>query len=250
MGEDYVNRTYRGLFQGEDLLYFRVQVKQTDLSIGIKREYFTSGLDNEVKRRVMRLRADLETYIASHPEFVSSLEPLHLKPGAPEIARRMAVAARMAGVGPMAAVAGAFAEEVGQFLADSPEVIVENGGDLYIRTTRERLVGIAAGKSPFSHRIAVRVRPEESPLGLCTSSGTVGPSLSLGRADAAVIKAANASLADAVATGAGNRVTSPEKMLASIEYAKGIVGVTGILIITEDKLAAWGAMELVPRASS
>ncbi len=246
MNLDFVNRTYRGSHQGEDLVYFRVQVKQTDLAIGVKKESFVPDLVKQIEQRVTRLRAELETYILSHSKFSTSLEPVSLLPGAPEIARRMAQASRLAGVGPMAAVAGAFAEEVGQLLTDIPDVIVENGGDLFITTTRERVVGVIAGLSPFSNRLGVRVRPQESPLGLCTSSGTVGPSLSLGRADAVMIKATSASLADAVATSAGNRVLSKDKLLVAIEYARDIKGVTGILAIKEDQMAAWGDIELIP----
>ncbi|MGE5543657.1 MAG: UPF0280 family protein [Bacillota bacterium] len=246
MSNDFVNRTYRGFFRSEDLVYFQVKFKQTDLLIGVTRESYTPDLANRIEQRVTRLRAQLETYIASHPEFLTSLEPVILKPGAPEIALRMSRAARLAGVGPMAAVAGAFAEEVGRLLDDCPDLIVENGGDLYIRTTRERLVGVIAGNSPFSNRIAVRIKPGESPLGVCTSSGTVGPSLSLGRADAAMVKATSASLADAVATGAGNRVLSKDKLMAAVDYAQGVPGVTGILVIKDDQMAAWGNIELTP----
>jgi len=246
MNKDFVNRAYREAHQGEDLGYFQVKVKQTDLSIGVSREFVTPDLADRIEQRVIRVRAGLETYIASHPEFLTSLEPVTLKPGAPEIALRMSRAARLAGVGPMAAVAGAFAEEIGELLAGCPDVIVENGGDLYVRTTRERLVGVIAGLSPFSNRIAVRIKPEESPLGICTSSGTVGPSLSLGQADAAMVKATSASLADAVATGAGNRVLSRDKLMAAVDYAQGVPGVTGILVIKDDQMAAWGNIELAP----
>lgn len=246
MNNDFVNRKYRRYQRGQDLVHFQVKVKQTDLFIGVTKERYNQQLAAEIEQRVYRVRAGLETYIASHPEFLTSLEPVTLKPGAPEIARRMARAAVLAGVGPMAAVAGAFAEEVGEVLTDCPDVIVENGGDLYIRTTRERLVMVAAGLSPFSHRIAVRITPRESPLGVCTSSGTVGPSLSFGQVDAAMVKATSASLADAVATGAGNRVSTGDQLGAAIEYVQSIAGVTGILVIKDDRMAAWGDIELVP----
>jgi len=246
MNNGFVNRKYRRYHRGQDLMHFQVKVKQTDLFIGVTKERYSPELAAQIEERVYRVRAGLETYIASHPEFLTSLEPVALKPGAPEIARRMARASMLAGVGPMAAVAGAFAEEVGEVLTDCPDVIVENGGDLYIRTTRERLVMVVAGLSPFSHRIAVRIKPRESPLGVCTSSGTVGPSLSFGRADAAMVKAASASLADAVATGAGNRVSTKDQLEAAIEYAQSIDGVTGILVIKDDRMAAWGDIELVP----
>jgi hypothetical protein len=139
MNNDFVNRKYRRYQRGQDLVHFQVKVKQTDLFIGVTKERYNQQLAAEIEQRVYRVRAGLETYIASHPEFLTSLEPVTLKPGAPEIARRMARAAVLAGVGPMAAVAGAFAEEVGEVLTDCPDVIVENsyeicnGAGLFLR---------------------------------------------------------------------------------------------------------------------
>lgn len=243
---DFVTRDYRDLQKGHDLTYFKVQVKQTDLSIGVDRDCFSSSLAEDTERLVVKLRGDLETYGSLHSAFFSSLEPLTLLPKAPNIAKRMAEAAGQAGVGPMAAVAGAFAEEVGLFLEKiSENVIVENGGDLFVKTRTERIVAVFAGNSPFSNRIAVKIKPEESSLGICTSSGTVGPSFSFGRADAAMVKARTAYLADAVASGVGNRVTDKDDLLTAIEYGQQIAGVKGILIIMEDKMAAWGDIEII-----
>jgi ApbE superfamily uncharacterized protein (UPF0280 family) len=98
--------------------------------------------------------------------------------------REMADATREVGVGPMAAVAGAIAESVGkELLPYSDEVIVENGGDIFLKTSKERFIGVYAGKSKFTKKIAFSILPDETPLGVCTSSGTVGHSLSFGYAD-------------------------------------------------------------------
>ena len=123
----------------------------------------------------------------------------------------------------------------------SNEVIVENGGDIYLKTKEHRKIGVFAGKSPFSEKICLEIAPEDTPLGVCTSSGTVGHSLSLGKADAAVILADDAFLADAVATATGNRVKTWEDIDAAIEFASGIEGVKGVLIIIGDKM---GHMEI------
>ncbi len=246
MTKEYVTRTYRELHQGENLVYFRVNYKQTDLDIGIASSAYTPALEDKVLRQVMRRRGELEAYIEKHSEFLRSLMPVPLMPGAPEIARKMAVAASVAGVGPMAAVAGTLAEYIGQWLSrTSAEVIVENGGDLYINTAVERRVAIAAGASPLSQRVAIKVDPAESPLGICTSSGTVGPSLSLGRADAAIVKAPSAALADAVATALGNRVQNQDDAEAAVRWAQGIRGVTGAMVIKGERLAVWGKMEII-----
>ncbi|MGE5397710.1 MAG: UPF0280 family protein [Chitinophagales bacterium] len=240
-------RSYRTRHQGTDLKYFKVQVKESDLDIGVDEGGFSPSLARDVEKQLIKIRGDLETYITLHPEFFASLEPVELLPGAPRVAQQMAEAAAAAGVGPMAAVAGTIAQAIGEFLdSQFDNIIVENGGDLFIRTTRERVVAVIGGKSPFSNRIAIKVAPEESPLGICTSSGTVGPSLSLGKADTALVKAYTGALADAVASGVGNRVRDKNNLMPALEYGQNINGVSGILVIMEDRLAAWGKIELVP----
>lgn len=244
---EYSQRNYRGLYRASDLAYFQVKLKETDLAIAVDRKSFTAELIEMAEKEVIKLRGDLESYIALHPEFKTSFFPVVALPGAPPIARVMIAASARAGVGPMAAVAGAIAEAVGRCLERHVrEVIVENGGDIYISTGRERKIAVFAGESPFSNRIAVKVKPRESPLGICTSSGTVGPSVSLGRADAAVIKSRDAALADAVATGAGNLVRDAGDLVKGLEYARSIEGVNGVLLVKGKEMAAWGEMEIAP----
>ena len=189
----------------------------------------------------------METYISLHPDFRSSFVPLALLPGAPLLAVTMAQAAFQSGVGPMASVAGAFAQAVGEKLKTYVrDVIVENGGDIYMNSASDRLVSVFAGHSKFSYKIAIKVQAAENPVGICTSSGTVGPSISLGKADAVVIKGMNTALADAVATGAANRIQTEKDLLLAIDYVKTIKGITGILAIKDDRMAAWGNIEIVP----
>ena len=244
---EYQERSYRLRFRQDDLVHFQVVVGQTDLDIGVRRERFSPEMARWVEDLVRRQRELLEKYIEEHPAFLHALSPCELKPGAPSIAVEMADAARLAGVGPMAAVAGAFAQYVGRALSRrTKDVIVENGGDIYLRSTRQRRVGIFAGKSPLSNRLALEIRPEHTPLAICTSSGTVGPSLSFGKADAAVILSPSAPLADAVATAAGNMVLELEDVQKAAEFALSIKGVTGAVIIKDDRLAACGELKLVP----
>ena len=242
-----VNRTYRNRMHNDDLVSFTVAVRETDLFISIGSDNWSPEIPKEVEKLVHSLRFDLEKYIEFDPEFKTALNPHPLAPGAPLIARTMAQAANTAGVGPMAAVAGAFAELVGKFLLKlSSDVIVENGGDIFIGSTKTRRAAIFAGASPFSNLLAVEFPPERTPLGICTSSGTVGPSLSFGKADAAVIMANSAALADAVASAAGNVVHSPGDVKKGIKIAKGFKDVLGAVIIKDDQLAAWGGFDLVP----
>lgn len=158
----------------------------------------------------------------------------------------MAEAALKAGVGPMAAVAGAIAEAVGRDLLEhSSDIIIENGGDLFIKTTRERVVGIHAGDSLFSGKLGLTIRPTETPCGICTSSGTLGHSLSFGKADAVTIVSASASLADAAATACCNRIQSPEDISTALSAARGIEGVSGVIIVIADRIGAAGDVRLV-----
>ena len=157
----------------------------------------------------------------------------------------MAAAARAARVGPMAAVAGAVAECVGERLAKaSPEVIVENGGDIYLKSQKTRRIQVYAGTSPLSRKISLEVGPARKGLGICTSSGTVGPSFSWGLADAVVIIAKSSALADAAATLAGNAVKIKSDIPQALALARSVKGVLGILIIKDDQLGIWGRIRL------
>ncbi len=238
---EYRERFYREQVAASDLVRFEVAVEETDLLIWAARD-----LSFEARDIVRRYRRELEDFIARQPRFRTSLAPYPVSDGAPDIVRAMAAAAERVGVGPMAAVAGAVAEFVGRDLArlDSPEVIVENGGDIWLASARERRIGIFAGESPFSGKLALRVPPLSEGLGICTSSATVGPSLSFGRADAAVVLAPSAALADAAASALGNRVKKPGDIEAALEWAAGVGEITGCLVVLGEHLGIRGDITL------
>ena len=236
----YERRTYRNLVKSEDLIKFEVMVKETDLLVRAERDF-----SKETRESVLKYRHQLETYIATTPEFQKSLLPFRDDPFAPEIVQEMIRTSQLALVGPMAAVAGAMAEWVSKDLLKlSEEVIVENGGDIYLATSKERTIGIYAGNSPLSFKIGVVISPEESPLGVCTSSGTVGPSLSFGKANAVCILSKSAALADAAATAVGNVVKEKKDIELGLERGKEIAGILGTLIIVEEKMGVWGNVKL------
>lgn len=221
---------------------FRVAVRETDLYLRA-----ASDLHRKAHRLVLKHRDGIEKYIARHPDFLASLEPVEVESPAPKIVRAMADAARLCGVGPMAAVAGAIAEYVGEELLEfSPEIVVENGGDIYLKSLRRRTIGVFAGGSPLTGKLGLELKPEDTPLGICTSSGTVGHSLSFGKADAVIVLADSATLADAAATAIGNRVSEVTDIEKGIEFAQGIGQLRGVVIIKDDSLGVWGAVKLVP----
>jgi uncharacterized protein len=237
----YQPRFYRSQHSSPDLISFSVCIKETNLFIAAR-----CNLERKAYRSVQKHRQTIEGYIARHPEFLTSLAPVEVEPGESPIICKMAEAAQKAGVGPMAAVAGAIAESVGRDLLEySSDIIVENGGDLFIKTTRERVVGIHAGDSLFSGKLGLTIKPTDTPCGICTSSGTVGHSLSFGKADAVTIVAASASLADAAATACCNCIQSPYDINKALSAAQSIEGVSGAIIIMADRIGAAGDVRLV-----
>jgi len=237
----YEPRIYRRLFSGGDLVFFNVTIEETDLAIKAERD-----LSSKAALGVRRARRQIEKYIWGHPEFKTALRPIQVDEDAGEIPRVMAEAGAKAGTGPMAAVAGAVAEYVGQvLLEDSEEVIVENGGDVFLRTLKERTVAVYAGNSPLSGRLGLKISPSESPWGVCTSSGTVGHSLSFGKADAVVVLSRSTPLADATATATCNMVERRQDIKKALNFARSIPGVLGTLVVFRDTLGVWGEVELV-----
>lgn len=194
---------------------------------------------------VKALRTDIERYIDTNPQFLHALTPLQPAVSAPEVVRRMCTASLLAEVGPMAAVAGAIAEIVGEELIRySPEIIVENGGDIWAYLQEPATVSVFAGRSAFSKNLGLALTPEQTPCGICSSSGRFGRSFSFGKADIATIIADTAALADAVATATCNIVQSDSDCKKAVTYATSISGVKGALVIYWDTMAVKGTIEL------
>ncbi len=234
-------RTYRRRMRGRDLVGFEVKVRQTDLWIGADR-----AMVSEAKNLVFNARQPIEAYINRHPEFLSALSPVRDDTLAPQIIRDMIRASGSAGVGPMAAVAGAVAQYVGTgLLALSSQVIVENGGDVFLALKRPVTVTVLAGRSPLNMKIGLRISAGSMPVGVCSSSGSVGHSLSLGKADAACVVAGSTALADSTATALGNRIKKRSDLQRAADWASQIEGVRGGLVVLGKAMAAWGDVELV-----
>ncbi len=235
-------RTYRSLEDIDGFTSFRVVVETSDLFI-----MALKNLSDQARNSTVECRAQIEDAIRRRPEFLKSYKPLKPDEMDSPVVLRMINASRKAGVGPMASVAGAVAEFVGRnLLRLSDEVIVENGGDVFIHVKRGITVGIFAGTSLFAGKIGIRIGPTSVPVSVCTSSAKVGPSTSLGRVDAATVVSFDSSLADAVATGLGNRVMKNSDLEPAVSWATNIDGVLGALAIMEDRMAISGDIELTP----
>jgi uncharacterized protein len=197
-------------------------------------------------------RAELVKFIEKDPFFQLTFEPYDEPESAPEIVRRMCAAARAAEVGPMAAVAGAIAESAVREMADhgSDQAIVDNGGDIALLLREETPIGIYAGQSDFKG-LAYLLPPTKGITGLCTSSGTVGPSISLGIADAATVFAENVALADACATRLGNLVKDEREdtLGAAVRLVADLNGVDGCVVMVGPKMAMRGTVPELVRCS-
>jgi ApbE superfamily uncharacterized protein (UPF0280 family) len=236
-------RFYRYQHQTRGWSTFEVRYRETDLWIRAQKI-----LQEQAREAVLNCRHQIEQYIARFPEFLHSLHPLPDDPLAPPIVRQMLQAALKAGVGPMASVAGAIAQFVANALKPwTSTIIVENGGDCYLDVQEEITTGIYAGpSSPFTDRLALRFAPKRFPLGICTSSGTIGHSFSSGKADVVTVVSKDCALSDAAATALANLVQSSSSIETALEKAPQVPGIEGCLILIKDKMGIWGQLEVIP----
>lgn len=238
----YQERIYREWVRLEGLVRTAVSIGESDLMI-------LAAEDVSVQAGLLthEARTIIEDYIRSDEGFAAALSPYETSSDAPDIIRRMAGASARYGVGPMAAVAGAVSEYVGEGLREKYDrVIIENGGDIYARSSEPVTMSLYAGeRSPFTGKVKFVVRPDGGALGVCTSSGTVGHSLSFGCADAVTVISASAIEADAAATALCNDVQGLPNVDRVIERARGCEGIRGIIVAIDDKLGVWGEVELI-----
>ncbi|MCD6223784.1 MAG: UPF0280 family protein [Deltaproteobacteria bacterium] len=230
------NHFYR--IPSENFQNYTVKVKETNLFI---KSHINKR--NEIERNLKDLRKDIEDYIQKRKNFLNSLKPLKIDEDAPQIVKEMMKYTQIAGVGPMAAVAGAIAEFVGKGVMNDEEYIIENGGDIFLKLNTPPKIAIFAGSSPLSGMM-IKLKKDPLPYGICTSSATVGPSLSLGKTDACVIISHSAILSDALATRIGNIVKDEKDIKTGLNFAQNINAVLGCIIIIGNKTGMWGDIEV------
>lgn len=237
------SRAYReNMRPGEGELSYQVVLEETDLLIIASVDVRTQAAEV-----VRTLRGQIKNHILLNPDFLHSLEPVDVSESAPEVVRRMARAGRLCGVGPMAAVAGTIAQMVGErFVAECPDMMVENGGDVFVRSTRERVVALLS-EPDSGAGVGLRIPAEKTPLGICSSSATIGHSLSFGKGELVTVLSADTSFADAAATALCNMMRTPNDLGPMLERAESWAGqgLKGVFAQCGKKMAAWGDLELV-----
>ncbi|MGC9471547.1 MAG: UPF0280 family protein [Bacteroidales bacterium] len=242
---EYQERTYRRKADHLRFSYFRSVLEETDLWIGVDHASRNSRMEGFVEQVLKDIRKDLVGYALSHPGFFHAHNSLPAGPGAPEVVRHMCSASAKAGVGPMAAVAGTFSAMVGERLKKEfsvRELIVENGGDIWLQIESPLTVSVEAGNSPLSGKAGLEADPEYAPLGICTSSGTFGHSFSYGRADAVMIACRNCSLADALATAWCNRILREKDVARTAQMAGKVPEILSVIAIRGEKLGVAGKL--------
>jgi len=234
-----MERFYRNIMKIGNLKKFQVKVKETDLLI-----FSEKNIKKEIEKEVIKQRKIIEDYISQHPEFHLSFSPIDVE-SKEEIINLMSISSKLTKTGPMASVAGAISEIVGKkFLSISPQILIENGGDIFMNLKNEVKISIYAGNSPFSMKIGIKVKGENS-IGIATSSGTVGHSFSYGDADAVTVISKSSTFADGAATYFGNLIKGKIDKEIIEKEVDNFPFIEGILIIRKKELFIWGNIELI-----
>ena len=237
-----MDRFYRKQFKTRGLFHFQVKVRESDL-------YFVcdKNLESVARQVITRVRDRIERYCSFNREFQNSLAPVVMEHGADPLINAMAEASKRYDVGPMASVAGAVASAVGEDLSGMcSHLIVENGGDIWLKSPRPVTLEVYTGNnSPFAGKLRFQTDPAGEPLGICTSSGRIGHSLSFGNADAVVAVSGDVILADAAATAIANRVKSASDVETVLEQELQRGLLKGLIIVIDDKMGAWGDLKFV-----
>jgi len=243
----YQPRLYRQAMGNKRWVSFRSAFRETDLWVAVDTSHYCTKLEKFTMDRILYYRDILEKHIAVYPEFRDSLVPVIAPGGVHAIIAEMSEAALAAGTGPMSAVAGAMAEYICNDLLTeyrASEVIIENGGDIFMKLASPVTISVYAGNSPLSEKIALSVKPEETPLSVCCSSGTIGHSLSFGIADACMIACRSGAQADAWATSFCNKIRNKDRVREITEEALQKFEIISVVIITDDQVGIGGSIEV------
>lgn len=244
---EYKDRNYRSRFAGDNRRWFSVKFLESDLWIGVDSGSYSQSMEADTYTLLVDLRRAMDAYLLMDPQYKAALQPYDAGLEAPDILKEMSRVSHKTGIGPMSAVAGAVALKVAEFLKSKygvKEVIVENGGDIYADATADMDIAVFAGQSPLSEKVGLHIPSSAFPCGICTSSGTVGPSLSLGKADAMLIVCRDVLLADSYATAMANRIKTVNDLQPVIEQIQNNPEILGALAVKDDKLAVTGLYEL------
>ncbi|MBN2897236.1 MAG: UPF0280 family protein [Clostridia bacterium] len=237
----YEERYYRRYVAPEQIQNFNITIFESDLQI-----YTDGDLEDVLKVELKKLRETIEAYIQIYPEFNASLKPIKVLPSDPLIIKHMKEASKKLGVGPMATVAGAVSHYLGlMFYKETKELIIENGGDLFVYSIQNKRVLLHGGAHSKVNNLSIEIDSNELPIGICTSSGKLGHSLSFGKCDAVTVISKDTLVADAAATAFGNLLIDKSKIKDVLNYSRTFKDISGVIAIVDDQMGAWGNFEFV-----
>lgn len=200
------------------------------------------------KEEILKRRKEIEQFIRKDNFFEVSLKPYKYSKGDPEIISKMCESSEKLNVGPMATAAGVIAEYAVKAMVSkgAKHAIVDNGGDIAIFSDKTIRVGIYT-ENQYTGRFAFQVLPKNEILGICTSSGKIGHSLSFGNTDAVTVISHSVSVADAAATALGNLVRTRHDIKKAFKILDNVEDIIGAVIIINDKIGLWGDVpQIIP----
>ncbi|MDR3206570.1 MAG: UPF0280 family protein [Candidatus Methanoplasma sp.] len=213
------------------------EVKETAVAICSEERYIRIA-----EEAIFEARRAVELKIVQDPFFGITYDPYPPSKDEHPLVAGMCRASVSAGVGPMAAVAGAISEYAVSAMASNGAeyAVVDNGGDIAFLNDRPLRVGLFAGSG--SPHVCAVVEPSDRIRGICSSSGEIGPSVSFGRSRICTVMCGDAALADACATLFGNLVTGEDAVGPASERVCGIPGVVWCLTFCGDAVASCGRL--------
>lgn len=243
----FEQKTYRNTFSKERFQSFVITYKEADLWVGIDPDSFKEEMKEMALSKLKASWDELEAYVTVDPFFKKSLKPCPVQETAPILAKQMATAGEKAGVGPWASLKGMLCEQVGMSLLENfsiSEMVIENGGKLFVSLQNPLIVSIFAGDSPLSGMVGLEINAEQTPLGVCTSSETERTPMNFGKADAVIVASKNTMMADAFTTVLGNLIKKPGDVEKVLTRADNIPEISAAVLVCEDQIGIRGEFEL------
>lgn len=233
----YEPRTYREQYNRDRFSFFQIALKETDLWIGLGKEFPILPHLNKLRKKIGMLREEIEARVQSDPEFAKSHLPVSPHANDSDLIRAMKEDSSKAGVGPMATVAGVIARETGVFLSEinpESEIVVENGGDIFMKINNKIILSPFSPASASFRNISIIIPGEEEIISVCSSSGQFGHSFSYGKADLVTVLGKNTCLCDAWATSIANCIKDEQDLSEISEILPD--GLDAVMAITGKKV--------------
>ena len=229
-----------------DVMKCHFEVGETAVTVISEEEYVAAA-----EHAIFEARERILRKISEDPFFLTTYDPYPVSDDDDELIKRMCQASELAGVGPMAGVAGAVAVFAVERMVEegADYAIVENGGDIAMKIDRDITVGVFQDDEKFRD-LAFRIPKRDGIFGICSSSGKIGPSVSFGSSGISTVFSDDVILADACATALGNMIRDGDgkEMSKALETIGRIEGVDGCAAISNGLYAVFGKVPELVRA--